>query len=200
MSYAELADFRLLMEQAPAGSTEDARIQLCLDAATALIDTELGHDWAAGVVGTEVVYGDGSAELEPPAFVAGSVTAVSAPSGYSVPTYAEVDGRLVVADASGIIYRPPFYPYPWGYYTQRWLPGVPYTVSATYGWGEAPDDIKQACLEIAIAMYRGRDAGYSDVVGTAGSGGEIGYVGKYSKRADAILRRYRQAANPLRIA
>lgn len=201
MSYASTAEFRQLMDQVPAGGTEDALIQLCLDAATKICDTEIGHPWAAGAPGTAVVYGDGTTVLTPPAFVAGSVTLVTAPSAYSVPAYAEVNGRLNTVDSAGVIYAP-YYP-PFFYSSWRapaaWLPGVPYTVSATYGWGAAPADIKQACLEIAVAIYRGRDAGYSDVVGTAGSGGEVAYVGKYSKRADATLKRYRQAANPARI-
>jgi hypothetical protein len=103
----------------------------------------------------------------------------------------------VTVDSGGVL-QSPFYRNGWRY-PYSWQAGVPYTVSASYGWGAAPADIKQACLEIAVAIYRGRDAGYSDVVGTAGSGGEVAYVGKWSKRADATLKRYRQAANPARI-
>jgi hypothetical protein len=197
MSYASTAEFRKLMDQVPAGATEDTLIQLCLDAATQIIDTEIGHTWAAGVVGTAVVYGDDTAVLIPPAFVPGSVTLVSAPAAYSVPSYVETSGRLVTVDSGGVL-QSPFYRNGWRY-PYSWQAGVPYTVSASYGWGAAPADIKQACLEIAVAIYRGRDAGYSDVVGTAGSGGEVAYVGKWSKRADATLKRYRQAANPARI-
>lgn len=197
MSYASIAEFRQLMDQVPAGATEDALIQLCLDMASQIIDTQIGHAWAAGVPGTAVVYGDGSAVLIPPTFVSGSVTLVSAPAAYSVPSYTEIDGRLVTVDAGGVI-QSPYYRIGWrNPYT--WLPGVPYTVSASYGWGAAGNDILDACLEIAIAIYRGRDAGYSDVVGTAGSGGEVAYVGKWSKRTEATIKRRRQEANPARI-
>jgi hypothetical protein len=81
---------------------------------------------------TAVVYGDGTDFLEPPAFTAGSVTLVTAPTGYTVPDYIEQDGLLVVVDSlarrrslSEYAAFPADWPHGWTY-------GVPYTVTATY--------------------------------------------------------------------
>jgi hypothetical protein len=200
-SLATVEEFRRYMDSIGAQTDDaDTLIQDTLDRASAIVLTEVTHGYSAAT-GTATVYGTGSDQLVLPVFVAGTVTSVTAPTGYSVPTYVEQNGRLVVASSNGVVYG-------YGHRGYRgwssngyggWIAGVPYTVHAMFGWGATvPDDIKEATLEIAIAIYRGREAGFSDVVGVAGTG-EVAYTGKYPKRADAILKRYRQAANPLRI-
>lgn len=152
----------------------DARLQKVLDRATAIIDTYLGQGFAlsSGTPGTQIVYGDGTDFLEPPPFVAGSVTLVTAPTGYSVPIYTVVDGILIVTrdglqgtlynseTIAGRLYNP----------IGGWLAGVPYTVAATFGYSAIPDDIKEACLEIAVDLWRFRDAGSIKAVGVEGAG------------------------------
>ncbi len=167
-----------------APATDDA-LQAALDRATAIIDTEVGYSFAAAAAGTRAVYGDGTAFLLPPRFVAGSVSGVTAPSGYLVPDYIEQDGMLVVTDADGVRL-------PDAHRMQRgwaWDDGVAYTVAATFGG--VPADIVECCLEIAVRLWRGRAAGFSDVVGVEG-GGAVGYERALPALVRRILDQYRE--------
>jgi hypothetical protein len=161
-------------------ASKDTLLQSCLDRASAIIDRELGFTLAAAAVGTQVVYGDGGTILEPPLFVAGSVTSVTAPSGYTVPSYTAVEGALIVVNSSGVatsLLNPglptgPYYAYNPFYFTDfntitTWGQGVPFTVAATFGAGAGDLLVaEQMCLEIAVNLYKYRDAGGSTVVGT----------------------------------
>ena len=72
-----------------------------------------------------------------------------------------------------------------------WLSGLPYTVSATFGYTTVPADIVECCLEIAVRIWRGRDAGFSDVVGVEGSGA-VGYNGALPAMVKRVLDHYKQ--------
>lgn len=154
-------------------AANDARYQKVLDRATQIIDTILGTTFpTAGSPSTRVVYGDGTDYLVPPAFVSGSVTAVTAPTGYTVASYTVIDGVLIVTRDSllggmygseslaGRLYAP----------LGGWLAGVPYTVAATFGYSATPDDIKEACLEIAVDLWRFKDSGSIKMAGVEGAG------------------------------
>lgn len=154
-------------------AANDAKIQKVLNRATQIIDTLLGFSFTlSGSPSTQVVYGDGTDYLQPPAFVAGSVTAVTAPSGYTVPSYVVADDLLVVTRdglmgplygseaIAGRLYGP----------LGGWLAGVPYTVAATFGYSVYPADIVEACLEIAVDLWRFKDAGSIKMVGVEGAG------------------------------
>lgn len=179
-------------------NTTDAALQRRLDAATQVIDHELdqaaGTFSAAAGAAIRTVYGDGTGYLLLPAFVAGSVTLVTTISGLGVPDYIEQDGYLIVTDANGVIpidgeLRD------YGITGLVWREGVPYAVSATYGYSSVPSDIKEACLQIAVRMWRAKDAGFSDVVGVEGSGA-VGYNGALPNMVKRILDRYREDRIP----
>jgi hypothetical protein len=144
----------------------DGALTRCLDDATAIIDLELGYAFAASAAsGTRVLYGDGSTMLRLPPD-ASTVTLVTAPSGYTVPTWAEIDGYLVVVDEYGVQVGsrwPSSLTYD-AYWPDVWAPGVPYTVSATYGGIPLP--IARLTCELATQLWRFREAGGSDTVGT----------------------------------
>lgn len=149
----------------------DARLQKVLDRASRIIDTYLGFSFESPTTDTRVVYGDGTDFLEPPPFVAGSITAVTAPSSYTVADYTEVDGVLIVTrddllggmyqseTIAGRLYNP----------IGGWLAGVPYTIAATFGVTRQ-DDIVEACLEIAVDLWRFKDSGSIKSVGLEGAG------------------------------
>lgn len=154
-------------------AAQDARLQKILDRATAIIDTYLGVTFPTAEEDAEqVVYGDGTDYLVPPAFVAGSASLVEAPASYTVPDYIEQGAALVVTRNSllgtlhgaqalgGRLHTP----------LGGWLAGVPYTVTATFGYAAIPDDIKEACLEIAVDLFRFKDAGSIKMVGVEGAG------------------------------
>lgn len=154
-------------------TANDAKLQRVLDRATQIIDTILGLSFTlSGAAGTSIVYGDGTDYLKPPPFVSGSITAVTAPSGYTVPTYVIVDGVLVIT-RDGL--RGPLYgseSLAGRLYGELggWLAGVPYTVAGTFGYSAYPKDIVEACLEIAVDLWRFKDAGSIKMVGVEGAG------------------------------
>lgn len=154
-------------------AAQDARLQKLLDRATQIIETLLGFSFPAAEEDAEyVAYGDGTDYLLLPAFVAGSVTLVEAPDGYTVPDYIEQGSALVVTRGGiiGSLYGSEALAGRLYGLAGGWLSGVPYTVTATFGYASTPDDIKEACLEIAVDLFRFRDAGSIKMVGVEGAG------------------------------
>lgn len=145
----------------------DGAIEYYIDVASAVIDLTTQTTFPTAAAGTQVVYGDGTDYLVPPAFVAGSVTAVTAPSGYDVPSYVERNGVLVVT-RSGLTGRaysgPPSLTYWYPY--SGWQDGVPYTIAATFGYSTNVLSVVEHCAcEIAVRLWRFKDAGGSEVIG-----------------------------------
>jgi hypothetical protein len=179
------------LEQLNATAEHDGALQSKLDAASAIVDLLTGATFATPAPGAELVYGNGTPVLDLPAYVTGTVTDVTAPSGYTVPdNYVEFGGALWVTDANGILLRP----YPArlsheGYVGHVWTLGVPYTVSATFGYGAVPDDIKMVCGEIAVQLWRRRDLGGTEVQGVEGASA-IAIRNALSPLAQAVLQKH----------
>lgn len=45
-----------------------------------------------------------------------------------------------------------------------WLEGDSVLITARWGWPSVPEDVKEATIELAVAMWRQRDAAYARVV------------------------------------
>lgn len=187
-SYASISELRgatgRLDQLTDTNTNRDTLLQACLDQATSIINLELGFALTAAAAGTQTVYGTATVWLPLPLFTAGSVSLVSTLSGYTVPSYVESGGALRITNSSGIYTVPPDYRltpasgygygYGYGYDSGLiygggavWLPGVPYTVHATFG--ASADDLTAArmcCLEIATALWKFRDSGGSTAIGT----------------------------------
>jgi hypothetical protein len=193
MPYASVAEFRANFPQVPAGAADDALIAEKLAAATAIIDQRVGFSFGAAAAAPKLIYGDGTGYLALPPYVAGSITAITAPDGYSVPGYAERDGLLVATDAAGVAYQPGGTGIS-SYASSTWREGVPYTVAATFGYATVPADIKEACLEIAGRLWQGRNSGYSDVIGVEGANA-VGYQKALPALVKAILDSYKERSS-----
>jgi hypothetical protein len=193
MAYATVDQLRAYLKQAGLTAANDDLFEDILDRATAIIDGELGYSFDTAAAGTEVVRGDGTDYLKPSAFTV--VTGVTAPTGYTVPDYIVKDGHLVVTrdGITGSWYaREGLYAYTLAYpYAGGWQPGVPYTVAGTFGYSAVPADIVEATLEIAIRIWRAKDAAFSDVVGVEG-GGAVGYNGSLPAMVKRILDNHRR--------
>ncbi len=170
-------------------ATDDV-LQAALDRATQILDTAIGYSFAVSASGTQVVYGDGTAYLVPAACL--TVSGVTAPSGYDIPDYVLRDGMLILTDSSGVLVPEAYQgrgPAP------AWREGVPYTVAGTFGYAAIPDDIVEACLEVAARIWRGRSSGFSDVIGVEG-GGAVGYEKAFPAMVRHIIGRYRAKRYP----
>ena len=167
-SYATVAQFRQIMTQVPTTAATTALIQMALDAATAMIDGELGFAFAAyGATATskDVLLRRASAYLDLPQYQAASIASV-----YEVYAKGSTSEYLeeVLATAYDILDDGRLYNY------LGWAAGW-YRVTAKWGQGAAPAAIVQVCLEKAINLWLGGQGGqYSDVVGIEG-GGAVGY-------------------------
>ena len=72
----------------------------------------------------------------------------------------------------------------------RWTPG-PRAVRVTYAPALPPPALQQACLELAVELWRGKTAGYADTIGVAGSN-EQRYSGAFSAATRSLLRDLRR--------
>lgn len=170
-SYGSVTEIRQYLSQVPSGAANDALLQDCLDRATAMIDGELGFAFAA--FGATAASKDfcsrvASQYLELPAYQAGSITSVYELSAKGT-TYESTDEVLATEyDILDDVIRPRLYRY------EGWPAGW-YRVTAIWGYGPAPAEIVQVCLEKAVNLYLGAQGGqFSDVVGIEG-GGAVGY-------------------------
>jgi len=172
MAYATVADLRAYLPQIESGAAMDALLAAILDRATAIVDGEIGHAWSSATEAAQVVYGDGTPTLVLPAPVAGQVTSITAPPGAIVPTYARRGDLLIAVDG------------------RVWARGIPYTVTAPFGYGPPPADVVEATLEIAASIWREKDSGFATVLGVEGAGA-IETRQAFSPRVRSILNRYR---------
>lgn len=144
--YATAEEFKQVAVPPVTGDSQDTYYESLIARASRMIDLACGV--AVGYFGKAEstasaldVYGSGLGLLHLPPYVAGSLTSVVAPDGYTLPSYIERDRYLVITDASGVIDS-----------TSTWYQGAKITVTAKWGFEEVPDDIKQATLELAIAL------------------------------------------------
>lgn len=54
-----------------------------------------------------------------------------------------------------------------------WIPEQTVEITARWGWDETPEEIVQATLELAIAIWRGRDSAYARVVADVNGGNTV---------------------------
>lgn len=182
-TYASLEDvvgYLSQLRDADADNPDLEVLEECLTRAEGFVNRAIKAPTAltAAAAADRVIYGNGLQTLPLPMFTAGSVTEVTAPSGYTIPDYIEQDGSLVITDSNGIVVTPYRNPgitvwngFPLSYpSTSVWQYGVPYTVSATFGW--SADDLAvlgEATLQTAVQLWRYKDAGGSETIGAEGA-------------------------------
>lgn len=160
--------------------TSSLTVEEILTEETQFIDTYVGHGWNNAAEDTRPVVGEGFSVLWPPAYVAGSISLIEGPSGITTPDYIEDNGKLIAIDA---------------YTSGGWLADVAYEITADFGYGDPPEDIIKACLQLAVRSWQSRGAGFSDVVGVEGSSA-VGYNKALPSQVKLILDAYHDAALP----
>jgi hypothetical protein len=176
-----------------AAPANDALLGRVLDRASAIVDQIVGFSFGEAASGVRTFYGDGTDYLQLAPYVAGTLATVAGPTGLSLPTYAEIDGMLVATTVEGVLVdrRPGGILGGARAVAPTWRNGAPYQVTADWGYDGVPADIVEACLEIAVRIWRGRDAGFSNVIGVEG-GGAVGYEKALPPLVKEILLGYRR--------
>lgn len=72
-----------------------------------------------------------------------------------------------------------------------WIPDEIVEISALWGWRETPSEIVEATLELAIAIWRGRDTAYARVVADVNGGGNTVF-GALPDRVKLICEKWRR--------
>lgn len=107
-------------------------------------------------------YGDGCSYLWLPEFVPGSVSKLVGLRGVEIETFVEQPTGLQLADADGVLTRGAVFG-----------DGVPYKVTARFGFAAIPADINEAALQLSVRTYRSKDEGFSGVIGAMRNDGAI---------------------------
>lgn len=165
MSYATVAQLREYLGQVATGAAQDAKLQTILDRATVIVDGALGFGFAAyGEEASERdVSGSRDLYLRLPAYEAGSVATVAAVygRGTSYESTGEVSDWLAEEELR-----------PYRLYCEHGWPERWYRVTAIWGYGPAPADVVEVEIEVAVNIWRGRDASmWQSEVGAGGEGG-----------------------------
>lgn len=143
---------------------DDSELTDILEATSRLIDNALlvpgGYFTPQTTQTTKRVYGTGSTFITLPMAVRGTVT-IAAPSGYTVPNFT-IDGlRLITLTDDG--FRNPFL---------VWAK-IYYDITGIWGYAAVPAEVREACLQISVRFWRGRDEAFSGVIGNINKDGNI---------------------------
>lgn len=194
------ADVRLYLNQVPlpiSSGDPDLLMNTICDRAASTVREALGFDFAPypSVPAPKVIYGTGTPWLGLYAHQLGSVTQVTYEGATSLITgwVEDADGNLYIQGASPFGSQGTQNGY--SQYASNWL-RQRYAVTANWGYGPAPDSVKEIAVEVAINMWKEKDRGmFSDVIGVdTGSGVAVGYTRAFTNRQmfiiNAVKRRY----------
>lgn len=166
--YVEADDVRVIATQMSETSISDYVLESLIVRASRMFDLVCGVEpgyfeaRAAGDASPLVIYGDGTNFLKLPPYVSGTLsTTITLPDGYTVPTFVQKNGYLIlttngtlgVADWSA---------------GGGWYTGVAVTVTAKWGFEATPEDVKQMIIEWVINLWRETDPAFLKLVNIEG--------------------------------
>lgn len=168
-SYATVAQLREYLRQAKTGAATDSELQSILDRATAIVSGALGFSFAAYSASASArdVRGVGGVYLELPAYEANSIATIQ-----------QVVGRGTTSESletvSDWLAEETFRPYQ-VYRHSAWSDGAWYRITAKWGYGAPPADIIEVTLEVAVNIWRAKDASFGQSELGVQGGGSVSY-------------------------
>jgi hypothetical protein len=167
MAYATVAQVRAYLPQLPNDTPTTALLGDILERATDAVVALMGFRFEGYVTNYRKVSGTGTVYLVLPPHAPLSVETVT--DGDNEPVMGwELYGKTLL-----------FHPDGWG--TTR------YTIGAQWGYGDPPPSIQEVTLELAVNLWRAKDAArFSDYVGVA-AGGAVAYEAALTAQQRAIL-------------
>ena len=178
--------------QATTSALPDAEVEKLIARADRFFDLECGvvpgYFEAAGTTASDrVYYGTGTRYLRVSPYVPGSLNpTITVPIGYLVPNFVELgdppEQHLVTTLSNGVFTNlSPRIPY------CGWQQGVPFTISAKWGFEATPEDVKLASIELSVNLWRELDPANVKLVSLEGQP----LREKIPPRVNEIARRYR---------
>lgn len=128
---------------------QTAAAELLLEAISRAIDSATKREPgafspAADDPSERVIYGNGKSCLDIPEHIKGSVDpAVATISGMTAPKFTEFRAMLCITDDRGVMLR-----------NEVWREGVPFTITARWGYEATPANVREACLIWAAQRAR----------------------------------------------
>jgi hypothetical protein len=138
---------------------------------------------AADEASPKEIFGTGGTILSVPPYVGDEIIVGSMPTGYTIPTFAASGGVLRLTDSGGVMI-----PVAIGI---GWPQGLKITVVARWGFEEVPEDVKQAVIELAMAMFRSKDQAASKAINLDSR--QITFYDAIPARTKMIARKYRNS-------
>jgi len=185
--YATYIDWApVYIPQADAGDSDDqeAMDQILLRS-QAIVDKYLGFSFDGFTSATDKkVRATNGTYFRLPAHDIGTVTAVTDGVGTVIDTdyWYEIEETGNLASMHNGI-------------TGRWIEGW-YDITADWGYGVVPEDVKEIVFELAVHIWQSRMAGnFSNVVGVQG-GGAVGYERALTPRQKMVLDKTIEAFSP----
>lgn len=135
---------------------EDAELIGIVEAASRAIDDYLEVDQGyfsphGGTPSVKIIRGNGQSSLPLPAPLSGTVT-ITADADITVPDF-QVEGlTLYTVDANGL--PTPFLVWP----------PVFFSIQGIWGYSQVPAQIREACLQLVVHFWRGRDKGLTGTI------------------------------------
>jgi len=214
--YATLAELKAYAYQSVAA--DDALLTVILTRASRMFDRYCGvkpgyfvaYDGSAAASARKF-WGDGTDYLRTDAYSSAQAITVAMPTGYTVPPYIESrteahqsddgQGFFLIRTYSnnesryGFVKDSNIDEFAGALFASNinyvgWPIGVKVTVTAKWGFDALLEDVKEAVLETAVAIWRGRDQAFSRVVNLETN---IQVVDAMPQRAKLIADRYRAA-------
>lgn len=189
MGMITVAELRPYLPQS--GSVADVDLEPFVKDASALLESAIGFSFNGySVVSQKTLYGNGSDILYIPPHKRGTINTAT---GVRLDTVTGTPITGWVEDDNGNLR---FIGYP--RYPVFWVGAQPYVITAEWGYGNPPDDLKQVCKEIAKNLYFEKDApAVSDIVGVSGEGAvAVGYKGAFTRRQQMVINKYRDLSRP----
>lgn len=189
MTYATAAEFAgasgYLTQIDIAEPDQLTKVNAVLARADAIVDGYLRFSFTAFANSEKNVRSQFGPYFVIPGHDVGSVSAVTTMGATAITDFEEkADGVLYAYD--------PDTGYEWDWN------GAMYKITADWGFGDVPADVKEVALELAVNIWRSAESGhFTNVIGATDGGTAVGYESDLTPRQKVVLKNARRARVPL---
>lgn len=175
MAYASVPQLRQYLGNVEDTPEVDSTLGNILERATSIVESALGFSFSGYTASTKKVRGDCTSYLKLPPHKTGTISAIEV-DAYDVDAddYFESEGGKYLILEDGIWHN------------------VRYEVTAQWGYGAPPPRIVEVVLEVAVNIWRSKEAARFSNVVFASDGGQAGYEGALTNQQKMIVAKERE--------